>query len=120
MKLYLVSMMNAFVLMVLGLWGYLGTETPSITALIPVIAGAFLLSLIQGLRYGSKSMAQISMVLTFLILIAMVMPFIGAVRLNDSATIYRIGFMMVSCTVAIGFFIRRLIKVRKRKAKVKG
>ena len=120
MKLYLVSMMNAFVLMVLGLWGYFVSENPSFTALIPVISGAFLLSLIQGLRYGSKSMAQISTVLTFLILIAMIMPFVGAVRINDSATTYRIGFMMVSCTVAIGFFVRRLIKVRKKRANVKG
>ncbi|HEY3389213.1 MAG TPA: hypothetical protein VGK38_06545 [Prolixibacteraceae bacterium] len=120
MKLYLVSMMNAFVLMVLGLWGFLGSETSSIAALIPVIAGAFLISLIQGLRYGSKSMAQISMVLTFLILIGMIMPFVGALRLGDSATTYRIGFMMFSCTIAIGFFIRRLIKVGKKKAKVKG
>lgn len=120
MKVYLVSMLNAFVLMILGLWGYLGSDTPSLTALIPVVAGAFLLSLIQGLRYGSKSMAHISMVLTFLILIAMIMPLVGALDRGDSAAIYRIGFMMISCSVAVGFFVSKFIKLRKKRVKTHG
>ncbi len=120
MKVYLVSMMNAFVLMTLGLWGFLGSESSSPVSLIPIIAGAFLLSLIHGLRYGSKPMANISMVLTFLILIAMIVPFISALSHNDSAATYRIGFMMVSCSTAIGFFVSKIIKIRKRRLKIKG
>ncbi|NEW82703.1 MAG: hypothetical protein GZ094_10100 [Mariniphaga sp.] len=120
MKVYLVSMMNAFILMVLGLWSFLGSENPSPISLIPIITGAFLLSLIRGLRYGSKPMAHISMVLTFLILIAMIVPFISALGHNDSAAAYRIGFMMVSCSIAIGFFVSKIIRVRKKRAKVNG
>src|SRR5660397_44823 len=82
MKIYLVSMMNAFVLMIFGLWSFIGSETPSLTALIPIMTVAFLLSLIHGLRYGSKPAANISMVLTSLILIAMMVPFIGALGHN--------------------------------------
>ncbi len=120
MKIYLVSMMNAFVLMILGLWSFIGSETPSLTALIPIMTGAFLLSLIHGLRYGSKPAANISMVLTSLILIAMIVPFISALGHNDGASVYRIGFMMASCSVAIGFFVSKMIKVRKRRVKIKG
>jgi len=120
MKVYLISMMNAFILMVLGLWSFLGSEIPSPIALIPVITGALLLSLIKGLRYGSNSMAHISMVVTVLILIAMIVPFISAIRLGDSATTYRIGFMMISCSVTIGFFVSRLIRIRKKRMKING
>ena len=120
MKVYLVSMMNAFILMTLGLWGYLGSETQSPIALLPVFAGALLISLIKGLRYGSKSMAHISIVVTFLILVAMVLPLISAIKNSDSATIYRIGFMSTSCAVTIGFFVSRFIKVRKKRLKIKG
>jgi len=120
MKVYLVSMMNAFVLMIFGLWSFIGSETPSLPALIPIMTGAFLLSLIHGLRYGSKSAANISLVLTLLILIAMIVPFISALGLNDSAVSYRIGFMMVSCSIAIGFFLSKMIKIRKRRVKIKG
>lgn len=120
MKVYLVSMMNAFVLMVLGLWSFLGSEMPSPVALIPVFTGALLLSLIKGLRYGSKSMARISLVVTVLILISMIIPFISAIRLGDNATIYRIGFMMISCSVTTGFFVSRLIRIRKKRMKMNG
>ena len=118
MKVYLISMMNAFVLMTLGLWGYFGSETPSPTALIPVIAGALLLALVRGLRYGSKSMAHFSVILTLLVLIGLIKPLTGSITRADSASIYRVGIMMVSSAIAVGFFVRSFIKVRKEKAKI--
>lgn len=111
--------MNAFVLMVIGLWSFIGVETPSPIALIPVFTGALLLSFIKGLRYGSLPMTRLSMILTVLILIAMFIPFIDSMEHGDSATSYRIGFMIVSCAVTIGFFVSRFIKVKKRRMKIK-
>jgi len=119
MKVYMVSMLNAFVLMILGLWGYLGSEDPSLTALIPVILGALLLSLIQQLRYGSKPMAHLSVIITLLILIGLIKPLSGAIMREDSNAIYRVSAMMVSCTIATAFFVRSFIMVRKRKKKLK-
>lgn len=118
MKVYLISMMNAFVLMTLGLWGYWGSETPSLTALIPAFAGALLLSFIQKLRYGSKSYLRLSLILTALILVALIKPLTGALDRADSAATYRIGFMMVSCAITVGSFVREFIKVREKKTKV--
>lgn len=120
MKVYLISMMNAFILMIFGLWGYFESETPSPSALIPVITGALLITFIKGLRYGSKPMAHFSAILTFLILIALVMPMFIAIDLASSNAIYRIGFMMFSCVVTLGFFIKSFVKVRKRRMKIKG
>lgn len=117
MKVYLISMLNAFVLMTLGLWGYWGSETPSPTALIPVFAGALLLSLIKGVRYGSKSMAHFSVILTLLVFIGLIKPITGAITRTDSAAIYRVGIMMVSCAITMGFFVRSFIAVRKRRVK---
>ncbi len=119
MKVYMVSMLNAFVLMILGLWGYLGSEDPSLTALIPVILGALLLSLTQQLRYGSKPMAHLSVIITLLILIGLIKPLSGAIMRADSNAIYRVSAMMVSCAIATGFFVRSFIMVRKRKKKLK-
>ena len=119
MKLYLISMMNAFVLMIFGLWGYLGAETPSPIALIPVFVGALLLSLIQKLRYGSKSYIRLSLIITFLILIALIKPLIDAFMVTDTNAIYRVGFMMGSSLITLGFFVRNIIKVRKKRVKIK-
>ena len=112
--------MNAFVLMTVGLWGYMASETPSLTALIPVFAGALLLTFVEKLRYGSKSFFRFSLILTALILIALIKPLIGALSRADSGAIYQIGFMMISCTITMGFFVRKFIKVNKKRAKVNG
>jgi hypothetical protein len=111
-------MTNAFILMVTGLWGYLGSETPSPTALIPVFAGALLLSFIQKLRFGSKAYARFSLISTALILVALIKPLTGALTRADSAAVYRIGFMMVSCAITVGFFVRSSYR-KKRRAKIK-
>jgi len=120
MKVYLISMMNAFVLMIFGLWGYLGSDTPSTSALIPVITGALLITFIKGLRYGSKPMAHFSAVLTFLILVALILPLIISIESANSNAIYRIGFMMFSCAVTLGFFIQSFVRVRKKRMRIKG
>lgn len=119
MKVYMISMINAFVLMIFGLWGYLGSETPSPTALIPVILGALLLSLTQKLRYGSKPMAHLSVIVTFVVLVGLIKPLTGSIERADSNAIYRVSVMIFSCAITVGFFIRSFILVRKRRKKLK-
>ena len=112
--------MNAFVLMIFGLVGYLGSETPSPTALIPVFAGALLLSLMKGVKSGNRSLVLFSAILTLLVLIGLVKPLTGAVTRSDTGAIGRVGVMLVSCAITLGFFVGSFIKVRKAKLKSKG
>jgi hypothetical protein len=120
MKVYLISMMNAFVLILIGLWGYWGAQTPSPSSLIPVFSGAFLLSLVQGVRSGSRVIAHISVTLTLLLLIGLIMPLIGAIDDENSDSILRVVVMMISCAISMVYFIRSFINVRKARAKVSG
>jgi hypothetical protein len=120
MKVYLISMMNSFVLILLGLFGYFGSETPSPTALIPVFTGSLLLSLIKGVKSGNRPIAHFSAILTFLILLAMIKPLTGSISRSDSGAIIRVVVMMISCAITLGYFIHSFIVVRKVKAKVKG
>ena len=117
MKVYVVSMLNAIVLILLGLWGYLGSQTPSPTALIPVFAGIILLSLIRGLKAGNRVIAHISVLLTFVLLIAFIKPLTGSIGRGDSAAMVRIVIMMISCAVSMVYFIRSFIAVRKARTK---
>ena len=118
MKVYVVSMLNAIVLILLGLWGYLGSQTPSPTALIPVFAGIILLSLIRGLKAGNRVIAHISVLLTFVLLIAFIKPLTGSIGRADSGAIGRLVIMMISCAVSMVYFIRSFIAVRKARPKV--
>ncbi|PCH65739.1 MAG: hypothetical protein COC01_09340 [Bacteroidetes bacterium] len=113
MKPSLASLLNGLILISLGLWGYFGSETRPLTALIPVIIGVILLLLNKGVRNENKVIAHIAVVLTFLILLGLIMPFLGAFARSNNAAIIRVGIMMFSTIVAMMFFIKSFINARK-------
>ena len=115
MKPSLASLLNGLILVSLGLWGYFGSETHPITALIPVLIGMVLLFLNKGVRNENKVIAHIAVVLTFLILIGLIMPFLGAFSRSNNAAIIRVGIMLFSTIVAMFFFIKSFIKARKNR-----
>jgi len=120
MKVYLINMMNAFVLMTFGLIGYLVSDAPSATALIPVFAGALLLSFMKDVKKGNRPIAHFSVILTFLVLVGLIKPLTMAITRADSGATGRVGVMMVSCAITLGFFVRSFISVRRDRIKSKG
>lgn len=115
MKPYLASLINAFVLILLGLWGYFGSETPSFTSLIPAIVGMILLLLNWGLRKDKSIIAHIVVVLTFLVLVALVKPLTGAIGRSDTTAIIRVFVMMASSLMAMIYFIKNFMDARANK-----
>ena len=69
MKPSVANLLNAVVLIGIGLWGYF--ETSSNTAFIPVGFGVALLLCSGGVKKENKVIAHIAVVLTLLILLAM-------------------------------------------------
>jgi len=67
----------------------------------------------KGVRNENKVIAHIAVVLTFLILIGLIKPFIGAFDKSNNAAIIRVGIMMFSTIVAMIFFIKSFINARK-------
>ena len=115
MKPYLASLINAFVLILLGLWGYFGSETPSFTSLIPAIVGMILLLLNWGLRKDKSIIAHIVVVLTFLVLVALVKPLTGAIGRSDTNAIIRVSVMMFFTLIAMIYFIKNFMDARANK-----
>ena len=113
MKPYLASLLNGIILISLGLWGYFGSEIRPITALIPVIIGVILLFLTQGIKNENKVIAHIAVVLTFLILIGLIKPLLGAIDSSNNVALARVGIMMFSTIVSMIFFIKSFINARK-------
>lgn len=111
-------MMNAFVLMTLGLWGYLGSESQSPILLIPVFIGALILSLMKGVKSGNKSITHFSVILTFLVLVGLIKPLTSAINQTDNGTTTRIAVMMISSLVALCYFVGSFFKERKRRMKI--
>jgi hypothetical protein len=123
MKAHTASLVNALILMGFGLWAFLEPksvgETASKTPLIPVVFGVLLLALYPGVKKENKIAAHIAVLLTLLILGGLVKPLLGALDRNNGLAIMRVVVMMVSTVVALIFFIKSFIDVRRaRKAAV--
>ena len=116
MKAHTASLMNALILIGFGLWAYLGSETPSKTALIPVVFGAVILSLYKGVEKENKIAAHIAVLLTLLILGGLVKPLTAAIGREDGLAIARVLVMLLSTVAALFFFIKSFRDVRRARA----
>jgi hypothetical protein len=115
MKPYLINLINASILIIVGLLGYFGSETPSVTALIPVFAGVILLLLIKGMKDGNKVIAHVVVTLTLFVFIALFKPLTGAIARNNTAAIIRVLIMILTNLTALIIYIKSFIDVRRNK-----
>ena len=113
MKPYRMNLLCALILVLFGTWGYLGSETPSPTALIPVGFGILFALGTPWLRRENKVVAHILVLLTTVLIIALFMPLRGALNREDTLAAVRIGVMLVSCIAAMIVYIRSFIEARR-------
>ena len=109
------SLLNAIVLISLGLWGYFESETKAITALIPVIVGIILLVVNKGVKNENKALAHVAVLITLLILLGLVMPLLGALRRENTFAVIRVSLMIISSLWAMISFIKSFISARKNR-----
>tara|TARA_B100000963_G_scaffold239324_1_gene209362 strand:+ start:28012 stop:28362 length:351 start_codon:yes stop_codon:yes gene_type:complete len=115
MKASTSSLLNAIILISMGLWGYFESESKAITALIPVIIGIILLLVNKGVKNENKALAHIAVLLTFLILLGLIKPLLGAFERENTYAIIRVLLMIISSLWAMISFIKSFISARKNK-----
>lgn len=113
MKPFIANLINGITLIITSLWGFIGSSTPSVTALIPASIGIILLSLTPGIRKENKVAAHLVVVLTFVTLIALIKPLTGAMARHDSHATWRVLTMMLTSLLAIAMYIKNFRDVRK-------
>jgi|TARA_B110000263_G_scaffold249761_1_gene268406 hypothetical protein len=113
MKAHIASLVNALVLISIGLWGYLDSDPKAVTALIPVIIGIILLLINIGVKNENKVVAHIAVLLTLIILIGLIKPLMGSIERGDSLPIIRVIVMIFTSAWALKSFIQSFIEARK-------
>ena len=115
MKASTASLLNAIILISMGLWGYFESESKAITALIPVIIGIILLLVNKGVKNENKALAHVAVLLTFLILLGLIKPLMGGFERENAYAIIRVLLMIISSLWAMISFIKSFISARKNK-----
>lgn len=113
MKPYQINLLNAVVLIAMSAWGYFGSESPSPTAFIPAAFGVIFLLMNGPFKNENKVVAHIVVLLTFLLIIALAMPFRGAMGRGDTAAMVRVGIMLATSIVAMVIYVKSFIDARK-------
>ncbi len=112
MNAYTAHLINSAALILMGGWGYFATSSK--TALIPVLIGVVLLSLSNGVKLENKAIAHVVVVLTLLAFGSLVAkPLMAAIRDGDTEGTIRVGIMVLTCFVALVYFIKSFIDARK-------
>ena len=113
MKANTVSLINSIVLISMGLWGYFESDSRPITALIPVIVGVILLLINSGVKKENKIAAHVAVLLTLLIIIGLVKPFLGTLGRGNIVGILRVSAMIITSLWAMIIFVQSFISARK-------
>lgn len=98
----------------MSLWGYLTSDNPSFTALIPTIAGLILLAMTPSMKKENKIVAHIVVVLTLLLIIALIKPFTAALGRSDNLAIMRVLVMMGWGVVAMIVYVKSFVDARRK------
>ncbi|MEL6532864.1 MAG: hypothetical protein AAFN09_02360 [Pseudomonadota bacterium] len=107
------NLLNALCLIVMSVWAFLAIEMMSLTALIPAGAGVALLLCQPGVSREDKVIAHIAVLVTFLMLIALVMPLRSALSGGDTVALIRVLAMFVTGVLAMVAFIKSFRDARK-------
>jgi len=105
------SLINAILLIGLGLWGYL--DSTSNTALIPVVFGVAILACNPGVKKENKVIAHIAVLLTVVVVLGLAMALKGSIERGNTLAMIRVGIMILSSIVAIRYFVKSFIDARK-------
>lgn len=116
MKPHVASAINAFTMVALGFWGW--KEGGSATAMIPVLLGVLLLPLNNGIRYESKIVSHVAVVITLLAVMGLTMALMGTIKREQTVPIVRVSIMLITAVIALITFIKSFIDARKKRAKI--
>lgn len=116
MKPYVANLIYGILLVMLSLWGYTASESPSATAFIPTALGVVLLALTPAMKKGNKTVAHIVVVVTVLVLGGLVKPLLGALDRADNMAIARVFLMMAWGVLALIVYIKSFVDARRSRA----
>ena len=117
MKAHTISLVNSVILIAMSAWGYLGSDTRSFTALIPLFFGVVLLLCYQGVKTQNKVIAHVAVLLTLVVLVALFKPLKGAIDRSDTEATIRVAVMIVASALSMVYFIKSFIDARKEREK---
>ena len=117
MQPFKANLINAGLLISMGLWAFFSAESRSVTILIPVFFGIVFALFTPAVKRENKVAAHIVVVLTVLIIVALFMPLKGSIGRDDMAAVFRVSMMLGGALFALAIFIKSFRDIRKARSR---
>jgi len=114
MRPHQINLINAVVLLAIGLWGYLHPDAQRSSALIPVAFGALFLTTTPMVRSGNLVVSFLVSSLTLLLVLALGASLVEALQYHETGSIFRLSVMSLSSVLAVGIYFKAYLDQRAR------
>jgi hypothetical protein len=111
--IFRVTLINAIVLVALGLWGYLAKSEPTTDAtLIPMAFGLVFGIALPLYQEENRLISYLFLVLTLLLTIALWIPMVRAYQAEQTSELIRLSLMVLSCCLALFYYLVAFLRHR--------
>ena len=111
--------MNAIVLILFGLWGYLRSPDNRSMELVPIVSGFLFLAAAIPIRLENRIVEFMLRILLSLLVVALLLSLIAAIESSSTGNIMRLGLMTLATLYTWGIYMlalrKRLIERKKNR-----
>jgi hypothetical protein len=110
MQPFIATVFLAVILIAMSAWGFLSSDNPSFTALIPAAFGVVLAACSLGVKKDNKVVAHVAVLLVVLLIVALFMPLKGAIGRGDTLAVVRVSTMLVASVGTLAVYILSFVR----------
>lgn len=115
MNAHKANLINVITLIFMSGWTYLDAMTKDMSSLFPMYFAIILLAMNDGIKYNNKAQFYVALILSLVIMLILINPFLSASTNEDQMAVFRIGIMLLTSLLAIFFLAKSILSVRLSK-----
>ncbi len=114
MNAHKATILNGITLVLMSVWSYFATQSPSV--FVSTAFGVVFLLLAPGIKRESSLIAHIAVVLVVVYILALFNPLRGTIERGNVAGTIRVGLMMLTSVVALVYYVKSFIDARRARS----
>ncbi len=112
MKSQTAALINSIVLILIGIWGFIANDYAIHTLIVPLSAGIILLIFSRFLQIDKPNVLLLVSFLTFILMLAFIVPFQRNAEQSDVMGMLRIGIEMMASAMALIVYLRNFVQLK--------
>lgn len=114
MDAYKATLLNGLTLILMSVWAWFATQSASVA--ITAAFGLLFLLLAGGVKRENPVISHLVVVLVVVVILALIRPLLGTFERGNPAGSVRVGLMMLTSLLALGYYVKSFIDTRRARS----